>query len=245
MKARFLGRPARETGSLSHGIHRLLFIVLAPLLCLPASIDSASASANLLTFDDVTTWPDDPAVGMPTDYGGVAWSYDGWGVMNPLEFAAWSGIVPPGGYENGLVSGPNVAYGDSGLDPIETTISSLSPLGFDLGEGYFTAAWNNKLQLTVTAISENLTQKSKTFTISTKKPSKLVFNWNNLMSVTFTTNGGVSAGYGGFGTEFVMDNLLLSDVPEPSTWAMTLTGFAGLGFARYWRARTVAAQGTA
>jgi PEP-CTERM motif len=27
----------------------------------------------------------------------------------------------------------------------------------------------------------------------------------------------------------------ISTVPEPSTWAMMLTGFAGLGFAGYWR----------
>ena len=27
-------------------------------------------------------------------------------------------------------------------------------------------------------------------------------------------------------------------VPEPSTWAMMAIGFAGIGFARYWRTKT-------
>jgi PEP-CTERM motif len=32
-------------------------------------------------------------------------------------------------------------------------------------------------------------------------------------------------------------NIELSTVPEPSTWAMMLLGFAGLGYASYRRAR--------
>jgi hypothetical protein len=38
-------------------------------------------------------------------------------------------------------------------------------------------------------------------------------------------------GYGFFG-----GNIELSTVPEPSTWAMMLIGFAGLGYAGYRRA---------
>jgi hypothetical protein len=37
----------------------------------------------------------------------------------------------------------------------------------------------------------------------------------------------------GFGFDFGVGGA----VPEPSTWAMMLLGFAGLGYARYWRAR--------
>jgi choice-of-anchor A domain-containing protein len=54
-----------------------------------------------------------------------------------------------------------------------------------------------------------------------------------------TFNGGVSNGaelhYYGF------DGALPSAVPEPSTWAMMLAGFAGLGFAGFRRARASAA----
>ena len=35
-------------------------------------------------------------------------------------------------------------------------------------------------------------------------------------------------------------SMSVSDAPEPSTWAMLLLGFAGLGFAGYRRARVAA-----
>ena len=47
-------------------------------------------------------------------------------------------------------------------------------------------------------------------------------------------------GPGGYGLDFVVGGA----VPEPSTWAMTLVGFAGLGFAGY-RARKREMQGAA
>jgi hypothetical protein len=43
------------------------------------------------------------------------------------------------------------------------------------------------------------------------------------------------------GVTFANINWITADVssavPEPSTWAMTLIGFAGIGFAGYWRNR--------
>ena len=43
----------------------------------------------------------------------------------------------------------------------------------------------------------------------------------------------VADGSGGFGFDFAIGGA----VPEPSTWAMMLLGFAGLGYAGYRRAR--------
>jgi hypothetical protein len=43
----------------------------------------------------------------------------------------------------------------------------------------------------------------------------------------------VADGSGGFGFDFALGGA----VPEPSTWAMMLLGFAGLGYAGYRRAR--------
>jgi hypothetical protein len=197
-------------------------------------VASDSVKANvLLTFDDVATSPSDPTAPMPTDYGGVAWSSFGWGVMNPSQFATWSGLIPPGGYANGLVSAPNVGYGDPGA-----TISSLSPSGFSLIDGYFTAAWNNNLELSVNITFDDLTTTSETFIIGTAGPSMLQFGWTNIMSVTFLTTGGTPAGYPGSGTEFVMDNLVLGAVvPEPSTSVMLFLGFLGFGYTGYRRAK--------
>jgi hypothetical protein len=44
------------------------------------------------------------------------------------------------------------------------------------------------------------------------------------------------AGVGG-GPYWVLGNVELSSIPEPSTWAMMLAGFAGLGYAGYRRAK--------
>ena len=35
------------------------------------------------------------------------------------------------------------------------------------------------------------------------------------------------------------NSLTITEVPEPSTWAMMLIGFAGLGYVGYWRTRKV------
>ena len=74
-----------------------------------------------------------------------------------------------------------------------------------------------------------------------------------LQTLTFTTSGGqLSFSDNDVGNQYignVLDNVTLSsmlptlkaiesDVPEPSTWAMMLLGFAGLGFAGFRRAST-------
>ena len=49
----------------------------------------------------------------------------------------------------------------------------------------------------------------------------------------------VADGSGGFGFDFALGGA----VPETSTWAMMLVGFAGLGFAGYRASRRTAAAG--
>ena len=49
---------------------------------------------------------------------------------------------------------------------------------------------------------------------------------------------------GGGGHSRVFDNFVSATVPEPSTWAMMLVGFAGLGFAGYrWTRKAVSVTG--
>jgi PEP-CTERM motif len=47
----------------------------------------------------------------------------------------------------------------------------------------------------------------------------------------------VAEGSGGFGFDFAVGGAVPRAVPEPSTWAMMLIGFAGVGYAGYRRAR--------
>jgi hypothetical protein len=219
-------------------------IILASALYISTPI--GSGDAEILTFDDIATPPLEGLTSVPKDYGGVSWSpvgcpvtrekapcgpayedvYWGWGVMNPSEYGPYSGINPPKGYANGLVSGRNVVYGDSaevvnGI-PFDTTIQSLSPNGFSLASGDF-------------ATFENLTSVSKTVVIGTTGPTKITFDWTNVASVYFTLSGGIYSPYGS--GVFAMDNLDLSGVPETTTWVMMLLGFAGLGYAGYRQTR--------
>jgi len=63
--------------------------------------------------------------------------------------------------------------------------------------------------------------------------------WHHL-SVDFTTLGTSSEqfrfqGFGAYGADVVVDNFSVTAVPEASTWAMMLLGFAGVGFVAYRR----------
>jgi hypothetical protein len=54
---------------------------------------------------------------------------------------------------------------------------------------------------------------------------------------SLSTNTGVRSQSGAFGwglTSGSLTEIAVTPVPEPSTWAMMLLGFAGLGFAGYW-----------
>jgi hypothetical protein len=64
------------------------------------------------------------------------------------------------------------------------------------------------------------------------------------LSPTMAESGGASCSFSGnlglCGERLGLAHIALSPVPEPSTWAMMLLGFAGLGFAGYRRSRRTA-----
>jgi hypothetical protein len=92
--------------------------------------------------------------------------------------------------------------------------------------------------VTVTGLLNGVTVDTSTLVVNTSAPTVETFNWAGINAVDFSSCCGVHHdGYLGSGTQFVMDNLSISIVPEPSTWAMMLLGFAALGFAGYRRAR--------
>ncbi len=68
-------------------------------------------------------------------------------------------------------------------------------------------------------------------------------NYSNPSHPVFDTTGSVLSAYGGNNINYVdpMVHGSISAVPELSTWAMMLAGFAGLGFVGYRRSRAVAA----
>lgn len=172
------------------------------------SFAASTASARLITFDDLADNGGGTAIG--NGYSGLDW--DNFNVLNT------SSLIPSG-FVNGTVSTSNVAYNDQ-ASPATIT----SPTGFNLVDAQFTGAWNNGLQIEVLAFSDTDTF-TKDFTVDSTGPTNVVFNWNNITYVTFSSLGGINGGYGSSGDQFVIDNLnVTSAVPEPDAWGLMMMG---------------------
>lgn len=104
------------------------------------------------------------------------------------------------------------------------------------------------MQVTVTGELNGVVVDSTTLTVNTSGPTLETLNWTDVNKVVFQSSGGVPVGFEGY--QFVLDNVKISPVPkastdfaslrgvpEPSTWALMLLGFAGLGFAAYTRSK--------
>lgn len=185
---------------------------------------ASNAATTVIKFDAVIGHPN--GVAPPNGYYGDTWL--GWTNFHLIEVTNpdWSNS----GAVNASVSLPGVAN----TDPGPAQIQALGP--FTLNSAYFAADWNDGLEVTVRGQSNGLIIHTKSFEIDTKHPTLVTFNWDNVDNLLFTATGGTpnSALSGGTGTGFAMDNLIITSVPEPETYAMFLAGLSLLG----WRMRS-------
>ena len=167
-----------------------------------------SASALIINFDSL------PAHNCCGGDMPISNSYDGFNWNNVYVTNGSEGS----GYATGIVSTPNAAYNGFYNQASFTAISGT----FDFISGYFTGALGSD---NVT-VSDNLGDTS-TFAVVSTGPTLVNFDWTGVTTIYIK----------GLSEEAVFDDLSVSSVPEPSTWAMMLIGFAGLGYAGYRRAK--------
>ena len=136
---------------------------------------------------------------MPDGYGGLTWTNVRW--LTEPNGPVGSGLG------NSVVSAPNVAFN---VCCLTASISSLTP--FNLISGFFTGAWNDGLQVTVTGLNGNTTVCTVTFSASTTGPTFELLNVNGVTSVTFSGSGGThNPALVPTGTNFGMDNLTVAE----------------------------------
>ena len=134
---------------------------------------------------------------------------------------------------------PNEAFNGFGNDVL---FRRNTP--FELVSFYLTAAFYHGTQVIVTAYRKGVKVDSETFTVNTEAPTLETFDWD-VNEVAFHSN------IQGYPIQFVLDNLTtmpitepstefqsLSAIPEASTWALMLVGFAGLGCAGFHKAKS-------
>ncbi|MFZ0828868.1 MAG: PEP-CTERM sorting domain-containing protein [Verrucomicrobiia bacterium] len=210
-------------------INRFTKAFIAAITTIAAITGPSKIWAQTITFDDLnpTTLPggDHPYnAQVPNGYAGLQWN-NFFVTDVPQQLQAYPYDT---GYANGLVSGNNEVYNAYG------TPALISDGAFNLNSAYLTGAWNNGLQVEVQGFVGNTLTYDTTYTVNTTGPTLVNFNYLGVDKVNFISFGGVSAGYGGTGTQFVMDNMTISPVPEPSVLALVGLNAAALMICR-WR----------
>jgi len=179
---------------------KLVFVCLLTLI--------GNLEASVLMFDDITSDVNDFGP-IPDGYGGFDWTLDG--VIHKDYFVS-------SGYGNGVVSGDYVTQaGDVG--------SNITGSEFTFNGAYFTAAWNNGLEMNIEGYNNGNLLYSDDFTIDTYSPTWISFDWVGIDELKFATSGGINAGLGYSGPNWAMDDFTYNNpIPEPATLSLLALG---------------------
>lgn len=169
------------------------------------------ANAAVITFDNL---PSSVYNTIPNGYSGFNWS--NMYVINPVG----QGFGPTGvgdGFYNGVVSPPNIAYNGYGVEASTSEAGSFNFIG-----AYFTSAFNDGNELTLTGKLDGTTLYSLEETINTEGPLWVQANFFGINELDFSTSS----------QQFAMDNFTYNaGVPEPTTmllFGLGLIGVAGI-----------------
>jgi PEP-CTERM motif len=215
-------------------------VALAGVLAIPASAQAATVAINLNVYD--TSAVDSTAgqtLGIVTiqDLVGGGVSLD-FALSSPATLFASTGggHVTVGFNLDKLITAADI----TGL-PASPTFTFEAPVngvpGPGGGFGNFTAGLQGNWNGTSNSFAGPID-----FTIAGVSVSDFVANSNGFFAVADLLGPNGTGDVGGMIETTITQH---SSVPEPSTWAMLLIGFAGLGFAGYRKAKTTRTAFTA
>jgi hypothetical protein len=180
------------------------------------AVTASSAGAVTINFDGLGN-----SQSISSGYNGFNWSN---------FFALNTTLQGVNGYSNGVVSPNNVAFNAFG-NPASFSSANTAD-NFTLNSFYLTAAWNNGLNVLIQGFDDGNVVNSINLVVSTLSPTLFTLNWTGIDRILLTTSGGTNVGYGGSGTHFAMDNLVVnasvSAVPVPAALPLLATGLGAL-----------------
>jgi hypothetical protein len=225
-------------------------IVLALLAASAATVAALPAAANNLIVNGDFESPGAPA-GSLTLLGGGSTALTGWNVTGPADNAIY--II------NTTYTEPNALFtAESGSNSLDITGSfnsgPTSGVNQDVttvvGQKYRLSFWvgnqdgsDNPNYLSPSTVNLSI-DGGPTIAETNANTSTHVINWEEFTD-TFTATGTTTNISFLNGTPLTdaeggLDNVSLTAVPEPASWAMMLVGFGGLGVAMRGRRRAIA-----
>jgi hypothetical protein len=156
----------------------------------------------ILTFDETGI---SSQIAIPDGYGGLDWSN-----INHLNGSTIAGGGDTG-YDNGLVSGTEVAYNSFANDGTITKSSGT----FDFAGTYASAAWRDGLEVTFTGSKNGSQLYSTTVSVDHTGPNWQALNFTGIDTLKISTSGGTEvSGLIGSGAHVALDNFAVSDGPS-------------------------------
>jgi PEP-CTERM motif-containing protein len=189
-------------------------LLALPLICLTVlTVYATSArSQTVITFDDLSLPNTDPFI--PTGYQGLSWS--NFGEVNAI-LRYNNDMVD--GYYYGMVSPSNVAF-NAGGSPAEID----SAINFNFLSAYLTGAWKSNLNIEVQGYSGTNLVYDETKIVSATNATLFTFDYLDIDRLYFNSYGGEEAFGANDGNNFVMDNMTVEFVPEPSSLLLAAMG---------------------
>ena len=189
---------------------------------LAAGLFNSLQAQQVITFDELTDSPSGLQIG--NGYAGLTWN-NFW-ELDGETVDSYYGIAASG-YANGVISPNNVAYNYNGA---VASISSATPI--NVLSGYFTGAFNDDLHILIEGYNGATLLYRSIYLVNAEGPSLLSLNMDNVTEVTFDSYAGYNANLNyGSGSQFVLDNLTVSAVPEPPVWILLPAAGLLLGLA--------------